>query len=70
MLFAHRAEKMTQATELNRSCAHAWSKHPCYILIENAGRIWEKKAQAIYTVLSNRFVQIYQGETNNVAAPD
>lgn len=67
---AHRPETVAQAAELDRLCVHAWCKHPCYILIENAGRTWEKKVQVAYAVLSNWLVQIDQGGTNDVAAPD
>lgn len=33
---AHRPETLEQAAETDRLCAHAWSEHPHYILIDNA----------------------------------
>jgi len=48
---AHRPETVAQAAELDRLCAYAWSKHPRYILIENAGRTWEEKTKVICAML-------------------
>jgi len=50
---AHRPETVAQAAELDRLCAYVWSKHPCYILIENSGRTWEEKAWKARTVLTD-----------------
>ena len=50
---AHRPETIAQAAEIDRLCAAAWKGHPRYILIENAGRDWPAKAQAVYDVLAN-----------------
>ena len=49
---AHRPETIAQAVETDRLCAHAWGGHPYYVLIENSGRDWHAKAQAVRDVLT------------------
>jgi hypothetical protein len=49
---AHRPETRAKAAEIDRLCAHAWVKHPHYVLIENTGRDWPAKVQAVYEVLA------------------
>ena len=42
---AHRPETIEQAAEIDLLCARAWSAHPRYILIDNAGRDWPDKTR-------------------------
>lgn len=49
---AHRPETSVQAAEIDRFCEYAWKKHPGYVLIENTGRDWPAKVQAVYDVLA------------------
>lgn len=49
---AHRPETLAQAAETDRLCSHAWSGHPRYVLIDNAGRNWPAKMQAACDLLT------------------
>lgn len=48
---AHRPETLEQAAETDRLCARAWSGHPRYTLIDNAGRDWPDKARTARDLL-------------------
>jgi predicted ATPase len=55
---AHRPETLVQAAETDRLCARAWRGHPCYVLIDNAGRDWPDKAQTARDLLTGWLAQI------------
>jgi hypothetical protein len=55
---ACRPETLAQAAEADRLCAQAWSGHPRYILIENAGRDWPDKVQIACDLLARWLAQI------------
>lgn len=49
---AHRPETLGQAAEIGHFCAHAWSGHPRYVLIDNADRDWSAKERTAQDVLT------------------
>lgn len=53
---AHRPETLAQAAETDRLCAHAWSAHPRYVLIENTDQDWPDKARAAHDLLTRWLV--------------
>lgn len=46
-----RNEDLREAAEIDALCNQAWSSHPRYELIENAGRDWPAKSRAARDVL-------------------
>jgi hypothetical protein len=55
---AHRPETLEQAAETDHLCAYAWSGHPRYVLIDNAGRDWSAKARATRDLLNHWLAQM------------
>jgi hypothetical protein len=55
---AHRPETLADAALIDRLCAFAWSRHPRYILIDNADREWSDKARMAREVLEGWRAQI------------
>lgn len=55
---AHRPETLEQATQTDHLCAYAWRDHPRYALIDNIGRDWSDKSQAVHDLLTDWFAQI------------
>ena len=55
---AHRPETMAQASEIDVLCARAWGQHPNYVLIDNADRDWQSKADVALGLMTRWATQL------------